>query len=237
MQSLFLSNFIIYLFCVKQYIAIIHFICINIMKNDNEQCVIGVRNMVSLPLKSSEHTKIVTFNYSGVDCDHFAIVFGDIDYRLPVLVRVHSECVTGDLLGSLRCDCGEQLNQAIDSLSNRGGILIYLRQEGRGIGLGLKIDAYRLQDVGLDTYEANSALTLPADGRCYTLAAEMLKAINVSHIILMTNNPDKTTQLGCCGIFVDSVIPTDTFVTKFNRKYLYAKASKSKHNINLDGLL
>jgi GTP cyclohydrolase II len=125
-----------------------------------------------------------------------------MDPRAAPLVRIHSECITADVFGSLRCDCGAQLDRSIRLLQAEGGILLYLRQEGRGIGLLAKIDAYRLQDQGLDTYDANRALAQPADAREYACGADMLRAMGVARIRLMTNNPDKVAQLGGSGIAI-----------------------------------
>ena len=118
------------------------------------------------------------------------------------LVRLHSECLTGDVFGSQRCDCGPQLREAVERIADAGGFLLYLRQEGRGIGLYAKLDAYALQDAGLDTYEANLALGFAADERDYTVAAQMLRALGVSRVALLSNNPDKAAQLTGLGITV-----------------------------------
>ena len=139
------------------------------------------------------------------------------------LVRVHSECLTGDVLGSQRCDCGPQLHEAVERISDEGGYLLYLRQEGRGIGLYNKLDAYALQDAGLDTYEANLALGFAKDERDYTVAAQMLLALGINHIDLLTNNPDKATQLQSAGIRVNSQVPTRLHLSSGNGRYLAAK--------------
>jgi GTP cyclohydrolase II len=164
--------------------------------------------------------------FDGLDgLEHVAIRFAGrhADPSRPVLVRLHSECLTGDIFASARCDCGHQLHEAIELLSEEGGILLYLRQEGRGIGLYAKLDAYRLQDQGIDTYTANRWLNLPEDARNYTVGARMLQALGVTRIRLMTNNPDKVAQLSAAGIEVAEVRRTGVFVTDANRAYLQAK--------------
>ncbi|MGQ2374065.1 GTP cyclohydrolase II [Companilactobacillus zhachilii] len=155
---------------------------------------------------------------------------GDITGKEPLLVRVHSECLTGDVLGSLRCDCGPQLRESLRRIEQAGrGAVIYLRQEGRGIGLTNKLRAYHLQDTGLDTVEANQALGLPADARHYDLAAGILKSKGVKQIELMTNNPDKVKQLQESGIEVVQRIPLEVGLTKENQAYLKTKKEKFHH--------
>lgn len=149
------------------------------------------------------------------------------------LVRMHSECVTGDLFGSLRCDCGAQLAEPVETLHAAGGILLYLRQEGRGIGLAAKLDVYILQDAGLDTYAANRALSLPSDARDYACGAAMLRALDEPRIRLLSNHPDKAVQLTRCGIEIVERISTGTFATEFNRGYLRAKACATGHSLRL----
>ncbi|MBA2951113.1 GTP cyclohydrolase II [Streptomyces sp. PSKA28] len=149
------------------------------------------------------------------------------------LVRLHSECLTGDVFGSARCDCGPQLREAVQRIDAAGGILLYLRQEGRGIGLYNKLDAYALQDTGLDTYEANTALGLPEDARDYTAAAQMLTALGVRKLNLLSNNPDKARQLDDLGISVRTTVPTGVFATGSNVRYLQAKAQHTGHTIEL----
>jgi GTP cyclohydrolase II len=140
------------------------------------------------------------------------------------LVRLHSECLTGDVLGSQRCDCGPQLREAVTLISRRGGYLLYLRQEGRGIGLYNKIDAYALQDAGLDTYEANHALGFDSDERTYGVAAQMLLALGVDRLDLLTNNPDKACQLEEAGLRLRHCIPTGLHLSPANGRYLATKA-------------
>ena len=148
-------------------------------------------------------------------------------------MRLHSECLTGDVLGSERCDCGPQLQEAVARICEVGGYLLYLRQEGRGIGLYNKIDAYALQEAGLDTYEANLALGFGEDERDYTVAAQMLLGLGVDRLDLLTNNPDKAAQLEAAGIRVDRRVPTGLHVTSVNGRYLAAKAGRGRHRLSL----
>jgi len=148
-------------------------------------------------------------------------------------VRLHSECLTGDVFGSQRCDCGPQLREAVERISEACGYLLYLRQEGRGIGLYNKLDAYALQDAGLDTYEANLALGFAKDERDYTVAAQMLLALGVDQLDLLTNNPDKATQLQAAGIRVNSRVPTGLHLSPVNGRYLAAKAWRGYHFLGI----
>ncbi len=169
--------------------------------------------------------------------DHVALTLGDMEGPDPVLVRVHSECLTGDAFGSLRCDCGPQLDSALRQISERGwGALIYLRQEGRGIGLHAKIQAYHLQDKGADTLDANLKLGLPADARNYEIAAEILRSIGVMKISLLSNNPDKVQQLKSHGINVDERVPLLVGIGDDNREYLKTKLERMGHEINKEEL-
>ncbi|WP_242653135.1 GTP cyclohydrolase II [Intrasporangium flavum] len=151
----------------------------------------------------------------------------------PPLVRLHSECLTGDVFGSQRCDCGPQLHEAVRRLTAEGGYLLYLRQEGRGIGLYPKLDAYVLQDSGLDTYQANVALGFGADERDYTVAAQMLLALDLPRVRVLTNNPDKPAQLERLGIEVTRQEPTGVHVSPANAQYLSTKATRGAHTLRL----
>lgn len=153
------------------------------------------------------------------------------------LVRMHSECLTGDVLGSQRCDCGPQLRESAEQITDAGGFLLYMRQEGRGIGLYSKLDAYALQDRGLDTYEANLALGRGEDERDYTAAVQMLEAVGVRRVDLLTNNPDKVGQLAASGIDVGRQVPTGAHVSAANLRYLEAKVSHTAHTIDLGAAL
>lgn len=184
----------------------------------------------AVPLADAENARVVAFRPEDGGVDHLAILIGDPQPPGPVLVRVHSECFTGDLLGSLRCDCGEQLRGAIHAIAEAGsGILLYLAQEGRGIGLVNKLRAYSLQDAGLDTVDANLQLGYGADERMYQPAAEMLRQLGFDRIRLMTNNPEKVSALERCGITVNERVPHSFPANGHNRAYLLTKAERSGH--------
>ncbi|WP_308195270.1 GTP cyclohydrolase II RibA [Blastococcus sp. KM273128] len=152
-------------------------------------------------------------------------------------IRTRSECLTGDVFGSQRCDCGPQLREAVERITVTGGHLLYLRQEGRGIGLYDKLDAYALQDTGLDTYEANVALGHEPDERDYTAAAQMLHALGVPTLSLLTNNPDKAAQLSRLGLTVAERVPTGVHVSPANVTYLSAKARRGHDGLHRAALL
>lgn len=184
----------------------------------------------AVPLEDAERTRIVAFRPTDGGPEHLAIVIGDPAPGQPVLARLHSECFTGDLLGSLRCDCGPQLRGAIKEIAAAGqGIVLYLAQEGRGIGLMNKLRAYRLQDGGLDTVDANTVLGFDADERVYLPAASMLRQMGFSQVRLMTNNPDKMAQLARCGVEVVERVPHIFPANGHNEAYLRTKAEKSGH--------
>ncbi len=190
-----------------------------------------LKNLVQTRIPTA-HGEFTLHYYSNNldDKEHIAFVKGDVKDKKGIPVRIHSECFTGDVLGSRRCDCGEQLDMALALINEAGcGILIYLRQEGRGIGLLKKLQAYNLQDNGLDTVDANIHLGHLADEREYDLAALMLKDLEVSSISLMTNNPNKIDQLVRLGIKVDQRIPIDTGVNDDNQVYLKTKVEKMRH--------
>jgi GTP cyclohydrolase II len=162
--------------------------------------------------------------------EHIVLIRGDVQSKERVLVRVHSECLTGDVFGSEKCDCGSQLDLALRAIATEScGIICYLRQEGRGIGLTHKIHAYALQEQGLDTVEANVALGLPVDAREYRIVAEILRSFDVRSIRLLTNNPDKVQQLEACGIRITERVPLRTVPTRHNRSYLVTKRTKLGH--------
>ncbi|WHT16739.1 GTP cyclohydrolase II [Crossiella sp. CA-258035] len=200
----------------------------------------AVRTRVRVPLRFGDGFGVtataVTFHGLADGLEHLALVFGEPERTPEPLVRLHSECLTGDVFGSARCDCGPQLREAAERIGQRGGVLLYLRQEGRGIGLYNKLDAYALQDDGLDTYAANTALGLPEDGRDYTPAAQMLHALGVGELDLLTNNPDKAAQLRALGVRIRRTVPTGVFATETNLRYLRAKADLTGHTIPLHGL-
>jgi len=180
--------------------------------------------------------QVVAFYNNKDGKEHVALIHGDILGAAEVPTRMHSECLTGDALGSLRCDCRDQLQVALSRLgSMERGILLYLRQEGRGIGLANKIRAYTLQDGGMDTVEANLALGFLDDERDYAVAAHMLKSLTVRSVRLMTNNPDKIAQLRSHGIEVAGRIPHVIPANEHNRFYLQTKADRSGHFIDPSG--
>ena len=170
--------------------------------------------------------------HPGLSDEHLALVFGDIRGRASVPVRVHSECLTSEVFGSLKCDCREQLESAQAEIARRGfGIILYLRQEGRGIGLTNKIKAYALQAKGADTIEANRLLHLPVDARQYDVAAAMLRAFDVKSIELMTNNPLKTNALSKLGVIVAKRIPLFIEANEFSARYLEVKREQLQHEL------
>ncbi len=183
-----------------------------------------------VPLADAENTRIIAFRPVDGGLEHLAIVIGEPDPDQPVLTRLHSECFTGDLLGSLRCDCGDQLRGAIGEISRAGsGVLLYLAQEGRGIGLVNKLRAYELQDRGFDTLDANEQLGFDADERVYLPAACMLRQMGYSRVRLMTNNPAKVSALAACGVGVESRVPHAFPANKHNETYLRTKAGRGGH--------
>lgn len=162
--------------------------------------------------------------------EHVALVMGNIDDGAPVLSRIHSECLTGDALFSQKCDCGPQLQAAMQAISREGrGVIVYLRQEGRGIGLINKIRAYALQDKGLDTVEANLALNLPVDSRDFSIAKHIYDHLGVRSVKLLTNNPEKLDTLRQCGINIAERLPLHVGINPENQGYLNTKADKLKH--------
>jgi 3,4-dihydroxy 2-butanone 4-phosphate synthase/GTP cyclohydrolase II len=172
---------------------------------------------------------------SDIDPDeHVALVMGDIMSDEPALVRVHSECLTGDVFGSMRCDCGEQVDLAMDAIAKSGrGVFLYMRQEGRGIGFHKKISAYALQDEGLDTVEANLSLGLPADLRDYGIGAQILADLGLHKIKLLTNNPKKVVGLDSYGLKVVKTVPLLVDPNPHNRRYLETKQKKLGHLLNV----
>ena len=177
--------------------------------------------------------QILVFKNSLDDKEHLAIVKGDVKGKKDVLLRIHSECLTGDVFGSKRCDCGEQLHNALHRIEDQGeGVVIYMRQEGRGIGLTNKIKAYALQEEGLDTVEANEKLGFPADMREYHLAAQIIRYLGIESIRLMTNNPAKTHGLEDLGINISNREPIVIEANDVNKEYLHTKAVKMGHQLD-----
>ncbi len=189
-----------------------------------------------IPTASGEF-RLYLYTNSRDEKEHLAMVMGEVSGKRDILVRVHSECYTGDVLGSLRCDCGEQLQSAMQSIALAGeGVMIYLRQEGRGIGLLDKLRAYNLQDQGLDTVDANLALGHQADERDYTIAAYILNDLGVKSVRLLTNNPLKIEDLLQEGIPISQRVPLEATVTTDNADYLFTKAQRMHHMLNLEDI-
>ena len=183
-----------------------------------------------VPLDGAEQTELVAFRADDGAPENFAILIGRPPTPGPVLTRLHSECFTGDLLGSLKCDCGQQLRGAIETISKAGGgVLLYLAQEGRGIGLINKLRAYKLQDQGFDTVEANERLGFEADERLYAIAAKMLALLGYKSVRLLTNNPDKVAGLQAAGVEVVERVRHAFPANLHNRAYLRTKAEKAGH--------
>jgi GTP cyclohydrolase II len=194
-----------------------------------------IRRRIRMPLRFADgySTTAAIISFAGLTDaqQHVALELGQPAAAGVPLVRLHSECLTGDVFGSQRCDCGPQLREAVERITKHGGYLLYLRQEGRGIGLYRKLDAYALQDEGLDTYDANLALGHRADERDYTSAAQMLHALGASCIRLLSNNPDKGAQLARLGITIARQVPTAEHVTATNAVYLATKARRGGHDL------
>ena len=202
-----------------------------------------VRKQVTVPLRFADGyattALVTTFDGLADGKEHLALSLGDwqdallraADEGPAPLVRPHSECLTGDVFGSERCDCGPQLREAVERITEVGGFLLYLRQEGRGIGLYRKLDAYALQDRGLDTYQANLALGRDEDERDYTVAAQMLHTLGADRVALLSNNPDKAEQLTDLGVEITERIPTGVHLSPANAHYLSTKALHSAHTI------
>lgn len=194
------------------------------------------RSRVSQPTEEvhlpSEYGDFRLHHFAG---DNLALIKGDVSGDKPVLVRLHSECFTGDVFGSLRCDCGPQLHEAMQRINAVGrGVILYLRQEGRGIGLENKLRAYHLQEEGYDTVEANTALGFKPDERQYKVAAQILRQLGITKIDLLTNNPDKIDQLTAAGITVHDRLPLEIRANKYDRRYLVTKKNKFHHLLDLE---
>jgi 3,4-dihydroxy 2-butanone 4-phosphate synthase / GTP cyclohydrolase II len=201
------------------------------MENIIEECAES-----HLPTKFGEF-KVIAFKTHD-SLHHIALVMGDVKEKEDVLVRVHSECLTGDVFHSLKCDCGEQLETALETISKEGvGVLLYLRQEGRGIGLLNKIKAYHLQEEGMDTVEANEKLGFKADHRDYTIGAAIFKKLGLSSIRLMTNNPKKVEGLKEFGITITQRVPLVIKSNIHNQKYLKTKKDKLGHMMEDSGFV
>ncbi|GGL27446.1 GTP cyclohydrolase-2 [Streptomyces anthocyanicus] len=210
---------------------------------ENEDVIVApspavqVRARVEVPIDvpglGPRASTMVSFDGLHDGREHVALLMPGWEKKSDPLVRVHSECLTGDVFGSQRCDCGPQLHEALAMCSHEGGIILYLRQEGRGIGLYNKFDAYLLQDGGLDTFEANAVLNFSHDLRDYRVAAEMLSALGVPRIRLLSNNPEKGNQLRSHGVAISDVVATGTFVNENNQAYLTAKRERAGHALEV----
>jgi 3,4-dihydroxy 2-butanone 4-phosphate synthase/GTP cyclohydrolase II len=199
---------------------------------------LSVRRLTStrIPTVDGEFT-LALYENDQDDKDHLALLHGDVEKQDDVLVRVHSECFTGDVLGSLRCDCGEQLSASLRRIAEEGaGVLLYLRQEGRGIGLLNKLKAYDLQDEGYDTVEANLMLGHGADERDYSIGAQILKDLDISSIRLLTNNPEKVASLEDHGVDVSERVALEPHLNRHNTEYLQTKVERMRHMLDLGPL-
>jgi len=201
--------------------------------SSREPLRVEIASSAELPTQFGEF-RIYVFTNNRDGAEHIAMVRGDVFGATDVTTRLHSECLTGDVMGSLRCDCRQQLELALQLTGELSrGIVIYLRQEGRGIGLVNKIRAYRLQESGLDTVDANLALGFRDDERDYEVAAEMLRVLGVRSIALMTNNPDKIRQLEAAGTVVSRRIQHEIPAQEHNRRYLATKVRRAGHLLEL----
>lgn len=187
-----------------------------------------------LPLREHGEFSMIVFENLLDSQEHFALVRPPKLANQVPLVRIHSECITGDVFGSCKCDCGDQLQQALKQLAQEGGILIYLRQEGRGIGLANKLKAYALQEEGYDTVEANLKLGFPADNRCYAVAYQILRHLGLDAVKLLTNNPNKVEAIEKYGVKVIQRIPLAIYPTEANRDYLKTKKQKLGHFLAIE---
>jgi GTP cyclohydrolase II len=185
-----------------------------------------------IPLSTGTQTRFVAFR-DALGENYVAIMIGDPDFTRPVRVRLHSACLTGDVFGSRRCDCGDQLKLSLARLGETGGgIILYLAQEGRGLGLGNKLRTYQLQEAGLDTVDANTALGFDDDERDYGVAARMLEMLGIKRVVLLTNNPTKADGLARSGIEITGRLPVEAPVNCDNARYLSAKAARAGHQLS-----
>ena len=193
---------------------------------------LAIASKASVPLNSGSRADFVVFR-DAMGGNSVAIIIGKPDFSKPVLVRLHSACLTGDVFGSRRCDCGDQLKLAIKRLEGvGGGIVLYLAQEGRGLGLANKMRTYQMQDDGLDTVDANTTLGFDDDERDYGIAARMLQMLECSRVVLLTNNPAKLDGLAKSGIEITDRMPIEAPINADNRRYLTAKAARAGHRLN-----
>ena len=204
------------------------------MNSNPDPVQVTIASAAALPSRFGDF-RVVVFANDHDDKEHLAMVRGEVAGKHAVVTRVHSECLTGDVLASLRCDCREQLERSLSTIGSLpAGVILYLRQEGRGIGLTNKIRAYELQERGLDTVQANEALGFPNDLRDYGIAAAMLRALGVESIRLLTNSPDKIAKLRAAGIIVTERVPLTVPANAHNRSYLATKVERLGHLVGAD---
>ncbi len=189
-----------------------------------------IASRAKLPITAHQDAQIIAFRSDADGSEHVALIVGKPDETAP-LTRLHSECLTGDVLGSLKCDCGPQLHHALDQMAQNWGVLLYLRQEGRAIGLINKLRAYALQDQGFDTVDANVRLGFAVDARDFSIAAKMLKLLRLDKVALMTNNPEKVAGLEEQGIVVTQRVPIQMQPNAHNEKYLDTKRDRTGHQL------
>jgi 3,4-dihydroxy 2-butanone 4-phosphate synthase/GTP cyclohydrolase II len=197
------------------------------------ESLVNIQASSALPTESGDEFTIKIFQSRLDNAEHIALIKGDLQQTDAPIVRIHSECLTSDILGSTRCDCGEQLKTSLAKISEEGGILLYLRQEGRGIGLANKIKAYSLQDQGMDTVEANHHLGYPADARDYGIGVQMLRKLGVNKVRMLTNNPNKIKSFSRYGLEVVERLPIEVYPKPDNIAYLTAKRDKMGHMLAL----
>ncbi|WP_115707192.1 bifunctional 3,4-dihydroxy-2-butanone-4-phosphate synthase/GTP cyclohydrolase II [Legionella sainthelensi] len=193
------------------------------------EVLVNAEASTRIPLQNKGDFKMTVFANELDQSEHFALVKAPVSANRVPLVRIHSECITGDIFGSCKCDCGKQLDQSLSMIAEEGGILIYLRQEGRGIGLANKLKAYALQEQGLDTVDANHQLGLPVDSRDYAIAYQVLKYFGIDAIRLLTNNPSKIAAVDRYGIKVTERVPLEIEPTKESHRYLKTKKERMGH--------
>ena len=181
------------------------------------------------------HFRLIAFRQKSNGLEHMALIKGEWNEEEPILVRVHSSCATGDILGSCRCDCGAQLHKAMQMIEEKGkGVIVYLNQEGRGIGLMNKMRAYKLQEEGMDTVDANLCLGFKADERDYGVGAEILRSIGVHKMRLLTNNPVKRIGLEAYGLTIEEIVPIEIAPNPHNERYLKTKQDRMGHQLHID---
>lgn len=198
-----------------------------------KESIIEVGEEVDMPTEYG-HFRLIPFRQNSNGLEHMALIKGEWKEDEPVLVRVHSSCMTGDILGSMRCDCGEQLHKAMQAIEKEGkGVVIYMQQEGRGIGLMNKIEAYKLQEEGYDTVDANVHLGFKADERDYGCGAQMLRHLGIHKMRLLTNNPTKRVGLEAYGLEIVENVPIEVTPNKYNERYLKTKRDRMGHSLHL----